>query len=80
MSGTLAISKATVRENLFYLTGIFGYSKIVKGALLNYGILKDVSMMVGTDLNTKNTGFAPAKRALYAGPTINLTIPTPTPG
>jgi len=58
----------------------FGYGKIVNGAPLNYGILKDVSMMAGTDLNAKNTAFAPNKEALYAGPTFNLSIPTPTPG
>jgi len=68
------------QELFFVYNHQFGYGKIVNGAPLNYGILKDVSLMVGTDLSAKNTQFAPGKEALYIGPTFNLTIPTPTPG
>lgn len=65
-----------------YLTYVqdFAYGKIVNGKPLNYGILKDVSFSVGSDLSAKNTTFAANKAAFYAGPTLNLTIPTPTPG
>jgi len=36
------------------------------------GLVRDVSVTVGTDLNSKNTGFAPGKRMIVVGPTVNL--------
>jgi hypothetical protein len=36
------------------------------------GFVRDLSITVGGDLNSKNTGFAPGKRMIVVGPTINL--------
>jgi hypothetical protein len=36
------------------------------------GLVRDVALTVGTDLNSKNTGFAPGKRMIVVGPTVNL--------
>jgi hypothetical protein len=68
------------QELFFVYNHQFGYGKMVNGKPLNYGILKDISLMIGTDLNAKNNAFACSKEAVYAGPVLNLTIPTPTPG
>ncbi len=35
-------------------------------------LIRDVSITAGTDLNSKNTAFAPGKRMIVVGPTINL--------
>lgn len=67
-------------ELYFVYNHQFGYGKIFNGKPLDYGILKDVSMLAGTDLSAKNTAFAPAKKSLYMGPTLNLAIPTSNPG
>lgn len=67
-------------ELYFVYNHEFGYGKIVNGKPFDYGILKDISLKVGTDLSAKNTDFAANKDAIYAGPTLNLSVPTPTPG
>ncbi len=36
------------------------------------GLVRDVALTVGADLNSKNTGFAPGKRMIVVGPTVNL--------
>ncbi len=36
------------------------------------GLVRDVALTVGGDLNSKNTGFAPGKRMIVVGPTVNL--------
>lgn len=36
------------------------------------GLVRDVALTVGTDLNSKNTAFAPGKRMIVVGPTVNL--------
>ena len=35
-------------------------------------LVRDVALTVGGDLNSKNTGFAPGKRMIVVGPTLNL--------
>lgn len=35
-------------------------------------LVRDVAVTVGGDLNSKNTGFAPGKRMIVVGPTVNL--------
>ena len=35
-------------------------------------LVRDVALTVGADLNSKNTGFAPGKRMIVVGPTVNL--------
>jgi hypothetical protein len=42
---------------------------------LAYGPIRDVAFMAGIDLTTKDTLFAPRKRAWMAGPVIKLTVP-----
>jgi hypothetical protein len=44
-------------------------------AKLKKGVLRDVSLTVGGDLNSKNTAFAPGKRMIVVGPTVNFEIP-----
>jgi nucleoside-specific outer membrane channel protein Tsx len=39
------------------------------------GLLRDVGLTAGFDLNSKNTTFAPRKRALVVGPTLRLDVP-----
>ena len=36
------------------------------------GLVRDVSITVGSDLNSKNTQFAPGKKMIVVGPTVNL--------
>ena len=38
-------------------------------------VLRDVSMQVGFDANTKNTAFAPAKKLLTFGPNFHFNVP-----
>ncbi len=49
------------------------------GALLDrpvaFGLIKDVGLTVGFDLNTKNSAFGPRKRLLVAGPTLTFDVP-----
>jgi hypothetical protein len=40
-----------------------------------FGPIKDVLITAGTDLNTKNTTFAPEKRMLVLGPTVAVKVP-----
>ena len=38
-------------------------------------VVRDLSVTVGADLNSKNTTFAPGKRLIVVGPTLNFEIP-----
>ncbi len=43
-------------------------------APVKFGVVRDVSFTAGFDLNTKDTAFAPRKRVILAGPTVNFEI------
>lgn len=45
------------------------------GLKTKVGPLRDVSLTAGFDLNSKDTTFAPRKRALVLGPTIKFDVP-----
>lgn len=47
----------------------------ISGQNFTWGPVRDWSLSGGVDLNTKNTDFAPAKRMLVIGPTINFDVP-----
>jgi len=47
----------------------------VSGHDYKWGPVRDWSLSAGGDWNTKNTAFAPAKRMLVIGPTINFDVP-----
>jgi nucleoside-specific outer membrane channel protein Tsx len=42
---------------------------------VNFGPVRDVALLAGIDLTTKNTLFAPRKRAWMIGPVIRLDVP-----
>jgi hypothetical protein len=44
-------------------------------ARVKKGIVRDVALTAGLDLNAKNTGFAPGKQAMVLGPTLNVNLP-----
>lgn len=46
----------------------------LSGRPLAFGPVKDVSMTFGFDFNAKNTAFAPKKRFLVVGPTLNFKL------
>jgi len=48
-------------------------SKVFKTSLA-LGPLRDVSLTAGFDLNSKDTAFAPRKRAFVVGPTLNFKV------
>jgi nucleoside-specific outer membrane channel protein Tsx len=47
----------------------------ISGQDYKWGPVRDWSLSGGLDWNTKNTTFAPAKRMLVIGPTINFDVP-----
>ena len=49
-------------------------NKAFKAGIKN-DILRDVSVTLGGDLNSKNTAFAPGKRMIVVGPTVNFNVP-----
>jgi nucleoside-specific outer membrane channel protein Tsx len=44
-------------------------------APVKFGVVRDISLTAGFDLNTKDTAFAPRKRVIVVGPTVNFEIP-----
>jgi nucleoside-specific outer membrane channel protein Tsx len=42
---------------------------------LSWGPVRELAFTTGFDLNSKNTGFAPRKRLLVAGPTLKFSVP-----
>ncbi|MGV8889287.1 MAG: hypothetical protein ACOH2P_14850 [Pseudomonas sp.] len=46
----------------------------ISGQDFKWGPVRDWSLSGGVDWNTKNTAFAPAKRMLVIGPTINFNV------
>lgn len=49
--------------------------KKISGSDFKWGPVRDWSLSAGVDWNTKNTEFAPAKRMLVIGPTVNFDVP-----
>lgn len=49
-------------------------SKVFERSFAN-GVVRDLALTAGFDLNTKNTRFAPRKRLLVVGPTIKFDVP-----
>ncbi len=47
----------------------------ISGKDFKWGPVRDWSLSGGFDWNTKNTAFAPAKRMLVIGPTVNFDVP-----
>lgn len=45
------------------------------GMNTQFGPVKDLALTAGFDLNTKDTTFAPRKRALVVGPTVKFDVP-----
>jgi len=43
-------------------------------AKIKSGLIRDLSVTLGADLNSKNTAFAPGKRMIVFGPTLNFEI------
>jgi len=56
--------------------GDLSLNKATKSEMFSYAnILRDVTLQVGGDFNTKNTAFAPAKKLLVFGPDFQWNIP-----
>jgi nucleoside-specific outer membrane channel protein Tsx len=53
----------------------FGLNEITNSKTFSLGWLKDISLYVGADGNTKNTAFAPQKRDVVAGIQFNFSLP-----
>jgi hypothetical protein len=50
-------------------------SKVFDTTALTFGPIKDIGLELGSDLETKNTAFAPEKRAIVIGPQFAIAIP-----
>lgn len=60
----------------FYLTyrNQLHYGKLT-GTPLAFGVVRDMALTAGFDLNTKNTTVAPRKQVIVVGPTVKLDVP-----
>ena len=48
----------------------------VSGSEFKFGIVKDIAITAGMDLNTKDSAFAPRVRKFVVGPTFKLDVPS----
>ena len=48
---------------------------ITQSKMFHTGPLRDVALEAGTNLETKNSSFAPAERTLYVGPKLQFALP-----
>jgi hypothetical protein len=61
-----------------FFRSTFGFNEVFGTKAFSYGPLTNVSLMVGADLNTDNTGLGSAKRSIEAG--IQFSFATPYKG
>lgn len=59
---------ATLRSDL-------GLNEATGTTVFHRGPLRDVSVEIGANLETKNSSFAPAERTLYFGPKLQFAVP-----
>ena len=52
-----------------------GLDEVTRSKAFARGPLRDISIEVGANLETKNSSFAPAERTIYFGPKIQLAVP-----
>jgi hypothetical protein len=58
-----------------FFRSTFGFNEIFGTKAFSYGPLTNVSLMVGADLNTDNTGLGSAKRSIEAGLQFSFAMP-----
>jgi hypothetical protein len=58
-----------------FFRSTFGFNEVFGTKSFSYGPLTDVSLMVGADLNTDNTGLSSAKRAIETGIQFSFAMP-----
>lgn len=61
-----------------FFRSTFGFNEVFGTKAFSYGALTNVSLMVGADLNTDNTGLGSAKRSIEAG--VQFSFATPYKG
>jgi nucleoside-specific outer membrane channel protein Tsx len=69
-SGEQAVELYGIYRGDLSLNGAFGTSAFTLNP-----VLRDVSMQIGFDANTKNTAFAPAKKLVTFGPNFHFNVP-----
>ena len=57
------------------LRSALGLNEITNSGAFHKGPLRDISMELGANLETKNSAFAPAERTLYFGPKLQVALP-----
>ena len=58
----------TIRSN-------FGLNEITGTNAFQFGPVRNVAVEVGTNLQTKNSSFAPSERTIYFGPNFDIKVP-----
>jgi hypothetical protein len=53
-----------------------GINRIAGRPIIRFGVLRDIDIQAGADLQTKNTAFAPSERTLYLGPRFLFVFPS----
>jgi hypothetical protein len=53
----------------------FGLNELTHSTALSKGPLRNVSLELGANLETKNSSFAPAERTIYIGPKLVFAVP-----
>ena len=62
-------------ELYFILRSALGFNEMGGTEAFRKGPVRDLAMEFGTNLETKNSSFAPAERTLYIGPRIDFAVP-----
>lgn len=72
-------AKGTNADGAFEVYGLYrgtlSGNYVAGNKAFSNGLIKDVSLAFGGDLNTKNTSFAPRKRLLVGGAQVDFNVP-----
>jgi len=51
------------------------YNKVTQSGAMSRGPVRDISLEVGANLESKNSSFAPEERTIYVGPVVQVKVP-----
>jgi len=84
--GDLTLSKSNMAEPAngggsgavevyFIWRSTLGLNEVTHSRSFHVGPLRDVSVELGTNLETKNSSYSPAEKTIYFGPTLQFAVP-----
>ena len=62
-------------EIYFILRSALGFNEMSDTQAFRKGPMRDLAVEFGTNLETKNSSYAPAERTLYIGPRVDFAVP-----